>query len=185
MIDWKGIIDRLIPESSPEGEGKPDVREILLRHSEAVAKKAVAIVDAHPELGCDRDFVYAAAMLHDIGIIRCDAPSIGCYGSEPYLRHGVLGAEMLRNLQFTIDDLQLSDIERLARVCARHTGTGLPGLEPETWEEKIVCYADKFFSKTRLDREKTYEEARQSLRKFGEEGVKVFDAWHRRLKIED
>lgn len=69
--------------------------------------------------------------------------------------------------------------EDLKRVCERHTGTGLPGLEPETMEEKIVCYADKFFSKTKLDKEKTYEEARQSLMKFGEEGVKKFDAWHR------
>jgi uncharacterized protein len=54
-------------------------------------------------------------------------------------------------------------------------------LEPETWEEKIICYADKFFSKTKLDREKTYEEARQSLLKFGEEGVKKFEEWHKRF----
>lgn len=164
MIDYQAIIDRYYPEAE-----NPKLREILLRHSRAVAEKAVGIVDAHPELQCDRDFVYAAAMLHDIGIVRCDAPGICCYGTEPYIRHGVIGGEMIAG-------------DKFARVCARHTGTGLPGLEPETWEEIIICYADKFFSKTKLDREKTYEEARQSLVKFGEEGVRKFEEWHRRLK---
>ncbi len=173
MIDYQTIIDRYYPEAE-----NPKLREILLRHSRAVAEKAVGIVDAHPELQCDRDFVYAAAMLHDIGIVRCDAPGICCYGTEPYIRHGVIGGEMIvHSAQCTVH----SPV-KLARVCARHTGTGLPGLEPETWEEIIICYADKFFSKTKPDREKTCEEARQSLVKFGEEGVRKFDEWHRRLK---
>ena len=166
MIDYKSIIDSIY-------DGAPSLKNILLRHSEAVAKKAAEIVNRHPEWNIDRDFIYAAAMLHDIGIIRCNAPSIECHGTEPYIKHGVIGAEMITSLSQTIPRR-----EDLARVCERHTGTGLPGLEPETLEEKIVCYADKFFSKTKLDREKTYEEARQSLLKFGEEGVKIFDAWH-------
>ena len=72
---------------------------------------------------------------------------------------------------------------RIGRVCARHTGTGLPGLEPETLEEQIICYADKFFSKTKLDREKTFDEACRSLMKFGEEGVRKFEAWHKRFHV--
>ena len=48
---------------------------------------------------------------------------------------------------------------------------------PETLEEKLVCYADKFFSKTRLDHEKTLEEAERSLAKFGSEGVLRFREW--------
>ena len=179
MIDYLAIIDQFYNGNANVNVNlnlnpNPNVRDILIRHSEAVARKAVTIVDRHPEWGIDRDFVYAAAMLHDIGIIKCDAPSIGCYGTEPYIKHGVLGGEMLESLSQT-----LPRREDLKRVCERHTGTGLPGLEPETMEEKIVCYADKFFSKTKLDKEKTYEEARQSLMKFGEEGVKKFDAWHR------
>ena len=203
MIDYQGIIDYYYPEAKV-----PELRHILLKHSEAVARKAVEIVDAHPEFGADRDFVFAAAMLHDIGIIRCDAPGIFCYGSEPYLKHGVIGATMLTQAPLQLSpsgggkgllttksnanspsrgEMSQSDREgvgALARVCARHTGTGLPGLEPETWEEKIVCYADKFFSKTKLDREKTYEEARQSLMKFGEEGVRKFEEWHRLFAVQ-
>ena len=67
--------------------------------------------------------------------------------------------------------------ERLARVCERHTGTGLPGYEPETLEEQLICYADKFYSKSSPDREKTVEQAAQSLRKFGEAGVVKFMEW--------
>ena len=191
MIDYQAIIDYYYPEAEV-----PELREILLKHSRAVAEKAVKIVDAHPELHCDRDFVYAAAMLHDIGIIRCDAPGIHCYGTEPYIRHGVEGMTLLTSLEGRNPDQKTresgtynpkfpfeGELEDFARVCARHTGTGLPGLEPETWEEKIICYADKFFSKTKLDREKTYEEARQSLLKFGEEGVRKFEEWHRQFEL--
>lgn len=148
------------------------LRHILLTHSESVARRALQIASLHPELHIDTDFVREAAMLHDIGIIRVDAPGIECHGTEPYIRHGVCGAEMLR-----AEGLP----ESYARVCERHTGAGLTldditsqnlplphrDLQPETVEEKLICYADKFYSKTRLDREKTYEQAEKSLAKFG------------------
>jgi uncharacterized protein len=205
MIDYQAIIDHYYPEAQV-----PELRNILITHSRQVADKAVSIVDAHPELGADRDFVYAAAMLHDIGIIRCDAPGIHCHGTEPYIRHGVEGARMIEAYPQPLpegkgdgsvcnnpleepldsDNYCASGLPSLqggaagmllARVCARHTGTGLPGLEPETVEEKIICYADKFFSKTKLDREKTFEEACRSLMKFGEEGVRKFESWHEKF----
>ena len=122
----------------------------------------------HPELNIDTDFVRNAAMLHDIGIIRVDAPGIECHGTE------LLRAEGLP--------------ESYARVCERHTGAGLTlndivsqnlplphhDLQPETIEEKLICYADKFFSKTHLDREKTIEQAEKSLSKFGGETLARF-----------
>ena len=46
-------------------------------------------------------------------------------------------------------------------------------------EEKVICYADKFFSKTHLDREKTIQQAEKSLVKFGEEGVLRFKEWEK------
>lgn len=42
---------------------------------------------------------------------------------------------------------------------------------PETMEEKLICYADKFYSKTHPEREKSYEQAEHSLAKFGKEGL--------------
>jgi len=160
-MDFQSVIDKYYP---PESE----LRRILLIHSRQVADRCLRIAKAHPELKLDKEFLEEAAMLHDIGIVRCDAPSIQCFGTEPYIRHGVIGGQMLR--EEGID-------ERYARVCERHTGTGLPGYEPETLEEKVVCYADKFYSKTRLGAERTVLETVQSLEKFGQEGVKRFFSW--------
>ena len=159
--------------------GNPELLKILLKHSKAVADKAIAIAKAHPELPIDRQFLLEAAMVHDIGIIKTNAPDIQCLGTEPYIRHGVLGAEMMRAEGYPLH----------ARVCERHTGAGLSlkeieeqslplpheDLLPETLEEKLICYADKFFSKTRLDREKTLEQAERSVAKHGEEGLRRFN----------
>ena len=122
-------------------------------------------------------------MLHDIGIFKCDAAGIQCFGTEPYICHGRIGAELLRSEGFP----------RHARVCERHTGAGITKAQiiaqnlplpqqdflPETMEEKVICYADKFFSKTHLDREKSIEQAEMSLSKFGEEGVLRFREWEK------
>jgi len=157
------------------------LRNILLVHSEDVAKKALMIVDQHLELNADRDFVEEAALLHDIGIVKTNAPSIFCFGNEPYIRHGILGAEIVN----------AEGLGQYARVCSRHTGTGLPANEiieqnlplphmdlvPETIEEQIICFADKFFSKTKLNQEKSVEQVKMSLRKFGDDSVKRFEKW--------
>ena len=167
-------------------ESNPALERILLKHSGDVACRALKIADKHPEFNIDRQFLYEAAMLHDIGIIYVDAPAISCYGKEPYIKHGLLGAELLRK----------EGLPAHARVAERHTGTGLTRKDilqqslplppadyvPETLEEQIICYADKFYSKTRLDEEKTFEGAKKSLLKFGEEGYKIFEGWKRRFE---
>lgn len=167
-------------------EGNTQLEQILLRHSTDVARRALKIAKAHPELKADEALLWEAAMLHDIGICRVDAPSIFCYGTEPYIRHGILGAEILR-----AEGLPLH-----ARVAERHTGTGLTAAEierqnlplphqdftPESIEEQIICYADKYYSKTRLDIEKTPEQAIRSLEKFGSDGIAVFKAWMARFE---
>lgn len=173
-MDYQVIINKYYPEDN-------ELRHILLVHSRAVADKALAIADRHPELSLDRQFIEEAAMLHDIGIVRCNAPGIQCFGTEPYICHGRIGADMLRAEGFP----------RHARVCERHTGAGITRSQiivqklplpqqdflPETMEEKVICYADKFFSKSHLDEEKTIEQAIASLSKFGEEGVARFREW--------
>ena len=168
------IIDKFYPQDTEQ-------RHILLIHSLSVAQKALKIVDAHPNLPINRSFVREAALLHDIGIFMTDAPTIQCFGEPPYIAHGSLGADLLRKEGF----------ERHALVCERHTGAGLtleeiierqlpvPHREmvPVTLEEQIICFADKFFSKTHLDEEKTVEKARKSIAKYGEEGLNRFDGW--------
>ena len=150
-------------------------------HSEAVAAKALQILDAHPEWQLDREFVKEAALLHDIGIFLADAAGIHCYGEHPYIGHGYLGADLMRKEGFP----------RHALVCERHTGAGLSlkdivaqqlpiphrEMTPVSLEEQLICFADKFFSKTHLDAEKSVEKARKSVAKYGEEGAARFDKW--------
>ena len=126
----------------------PQLREILWTHSRRVADRCLKIAALHPELHLDVAFVEEAALLHDIGILRTDAPEVLCMGDAPYICHGYIGAEMMRAEGFP----------RHARVCERHTGAGISKEEiivkkipipvqdyfPETLEEELVCYADKF-----------------------------------------
>ena len=47
--------------------------------------------------------------------------------------------------------------------------------------ERLVCYADKFFSKTpgRLTEEKPLEKVRAQMERFGTASLDRFDALHR------
>ncbi|MCQ2379519.1 MAG: hypothetical protein MJ025_01150 [Victivallaceae bacterium] len=168
----------LISNIYPEG----DLRNLLLEHSESVRDKALSILSGSPFAGkLDGEFVSEAAMLHDIGIIRCDAPGILCHGTEPYIRHGVIGAGMLRAIG--------PEMERYARICERHTGCGLSANDilrqnlplpetdylPETVEEKLICLADKFFSKSGDMKEKPLATVRRSMDKFGPETTNRFE----------
>jgi uncharacterized protein len=167
-MDYLSIIHHFYPEDD-------ELRRLLLHHSRQVADRCLTIVRKHPELPVDTQFLEEAAMLHDIGIVHCNAPSILCFGNEPYIKHGQIGAEMLRN--YAPPTTVGSPLERHARVCERHTGTGLPGFEPETLEEQIVCYADKFYSKSSPDKVRSVLETAESLEKFGHAGVEKFLAW--------
>lgn len=173
-MDYLSIIRKYYTEGD-------ELYHILTTHSRQVADKALRIAEKHPELELDRIFLEEAAMLHDIGIVHCDASGIQCFGIKPYILHGRIGAEMLRKEGFP----------KHARVCERHTGAGitkeqvinqqlpLPHQDflPETLEEELICYADKFFSKSHLEEEKTLEQAEKSVAKHGEEGLARFRHW--------
>lgn len=153
---------------------------LVWRHSLCVAERCRRIADACAHLSIDKPFLYEAAMLHDIGVFRTHAPSILCCGDAPYLCHGLIGAELLR----------AEGLERHALVCERHIGVGLTvddiekqnlplprrDMLPLTLEEKLVCYADNFFSKSRPEVEKSFEQVRAGVARFGEENLRRFDA---------
>ena len=105
---YNTIIDKYYPINSP-------LRQILIKHSRQVADKAVKVAqELHLDL--DPTIIRTAAMLHDIGIFLTNAPDIECHGKEPYIKHGILGAEILRR----------EGIEEIyARVAERHTGAGI------------------------------------------------------------
>ena len=100
-------------------------------------------------------------------------------GSHAYIEHGYLGAEILRQ----------EGLPKHASVAERHTGTGitieqivrenlpipLQDYSPRTLEERLICYADKFYSKTKLGQDKPMSKIRQHLWKYGSDTVNRFD----------
>ncbi len=151
------------------------LHNLLLAHSKLVTKKAVKI---GRRLNADIKFIEEAAMLHDIGIFLTNAPDIYCFGKEPYIRHGYLGRLILER----------EGLPKHALVCERHIGLGITkedvikqdlplpkrDMVPVSIEEKIICYADKFFSKG-LTKEKSIHEITEELKKFGKD--KKFLEW--------
>lgn len=180
-MDWRALVDRYY------GGGENPAGAILLEHSRAVADMALRI-NEKCGLGLDAATVENAAMLHDIGIFMTYAPGIGCNGTEPYIRHGILGAGLLRRHGFD---------ERFARVAERHTGTGITdkeiieqglplptgrSLTPESELERLICYADKFFSKRpgSLSEAKSLDRVRSEMASHGADTLARFEALHGR-----
>lgn len=169
------IIDRYYED---DGEA----RDFLISHASMVAEKAADAAHRVPHLKPDTDFVREAALLHDIGIYLTNAPGLGCTGDVPYICHGYLGRGILEN----------EGLPRHALVAERHVGVGLTvedidknafpipvrDMTPQSIEEIIVCFSDKFFSKfgDPLE-EKPVDEVREFIVKFGDEKLKIFDKW--------
>lgn len=173
---WQQIVDRYYPAGSP-------LRDIYLKHCQSVAQLALSIA-AKKGLDLDPATIEEAAMLHDIGVFMTDAPGIHCHGTEPYICHGTLGASLLRREGVA---------EEIARVAERHTGSGLTAQEiearnlplprrdfmPETQLERLVCYADKFYSKSGNMEQKPLDRVRQSIARHGEAAADRFEQLHR------
>lgn len=174
------IIRHFYPEDTP-------LRRLLLLHSAQVRDKAILLL-SNPkckDLQIDVQLVTDGAMLHDIGIGRCNAPSIHCEGDAEYLLHGTIGASMLREY----GEAHGLDMEPYARICERHTGAGLTiddirrqqlplpikDYLPETLEEQLVCLSDKFYSKSSPEKEKSLDRIEKSMLKFGEDTLSRFN----------
>lgn len=114
----------------------------LLQHVAAVRDTCDKVVgklrEANPELKINKSLVLTGAVLHDIGRTKTQG-----------IDHGIAGAKIIRGLGTN------EEYEKIARICERHLGAGIPKEEaiklglpaadyvPKTMEEKIVCYCDK------------------------------------------
>ena len=162
--------------------------DMLVRHGEQVATKALAVAEQLDAVRIDKTFLHEAAMLHDVGIFMTDTPALGCHGDHPYICHGTLGRELLEGL----------GLDRHALVCERHVGVGLSvrdiehqqlplpvrDMRPQTIEEEIICYADKFYSKNGRQRPagRSVPEIVTMLRHYGDRPAQRFQAWVRRFE---
>jgi uncharacterized protein len=158
-------------------------RFVYVSHVSLVTANALKIAKG---LGLDQAqlrFIEEAAMLHDIGIVKVHAPEIGCTGELKYICHGVEGRKILES----------EGLAEHALVAERHTGVGISveqiiernlplpqrDMLAVSLEEKIISWADLFYSKTpsKLLHEKTIDEAYDSIKNYGEEGIVRFREW--------
>ncbi len=157
---------------------------IILAHGLQVRDKALAVARSLKLPAARMAFIAQAALLHDIGIVKTATPELGCHGKLPYVCHGEMGARML----------EARGLPQHARVCRTHVGVGLTAEEikkrhlplpprdmlPQSLEEQIICYADKFFSKNGgRPREKSLQQVVSGLRRWGDDKVERFLSWHR------
>lgn len=169
------IIDKYYPDGSLR-------REIYMKHCRQVADKALGIA-RRKGLPLDEEDIVTGAMLHDIGIFLTNAPGIDCHGDLHYMCHGTAGADLLRREGFG---------ERFARIAECHTGAGITADEvaasghpipvkdyiPISLLERLICYADKFYSKSGEMKEKSLERVRASMSKFTPATLDRFEALH-------
>ena len=179
-MDPTQIINELYGDS-PAGR-------LVASHGRQVADKALAVAGRVPHLAPDLTFIETAALLHDIGIRWTRAPELDCNGTEPYICHGVRGREYLEQI----------GLARYGLVCERHVGVGIAAADirqhrmplpvrdmiPETVEEEIICFADKFFSKNggQLSDEKPVSQILVGLARYGRDRVERFCDWAERFR---
>ncbi len=171
-MDYISLIERYYA-------GSPELKDVLLVHSRQVMERSLYVASLHPDWEVDLTFIEEAAMLHDIGIIYCQAPKIYCVGPHSYIEHGYLGAELLRQ----------EGLPKHALVAERHTGSGITMEQviredlpipvqdylPVSLEEKIICYADKFYSKGHLGEEVPNSKIRMNMWKYGHDAIQRWD----------
>lgn len=158
--------------------------KILSEHSTRVMEKALNLAQRLTFMNPDMTFIREAALLHDIGIFLTYAPNLGCFGDRDYICHGYLGRKLLEEEGLPLHGL----------VCERHIGVGITeadiekqnlplpkrDMQPITLEEKIICYADKFYSKKLGSPQPETElaEVRKHISAYGSEKVLRFDILH-------
>jgi len=158
---------------------------ILVNHSLLVAAKAFQGAFRVKHLNPDLKFIMEASMLHDIGIIKTFAPDIDCFGRASYIEHGVIGAEILRK----------EGLDKIARVSETHIGVGLTKDDiiksnlslplkdylPSSLEETLIAWADKFYSKSSVnrDQQKSLDEILSGISQYNPNKSVSFLKWHK------
>jgi len=161
---------------------------LYIPHVSLVTVKSIRIAEMLCLSNDKLRFIEEAAMLHDIGIIKVNDEELGCNGKLNYLCHGTEGRKIL----------EAEKLMKHAEVAENHTGVGIFKDEIEnnklplpkkdivavTLEEEIISYADLFFSKNpqKIWHERSIEEARASIEKFGKRHIKRFKEWVERFE---
>ncbi|GAA3220322.1 HD domain-containing protein [Dactylosporangium siamense] len=161
-----------------------DAFDLVYTHCRIVWRIAEQLLTRDGAPVVDVGLVRAGCLLHDIGVYRL-YDATGTLDHANYIRHGVLGHELLRDAGLP---------EPVCRFCSRHTGVGItradvagqrlpipPGdYVAETEEERLVMYADKFHSKSTPPKFVSAAAYTVAVRRFGEDKAERFAAMVRR-----
>jgi uncharacterized protein len=108
----------------------------IIQHCEATRQKALRIANIlSAKIVVDLDLISIGALLHDLGRARTND-----------VTHGYLGGKLLELYDYPSSIVKIVERHVLGGFTAEEAvQVGLPqrSFVPETWEEKIVCVADK------------------------------------------
>jgi uncharacterized protein len=156
----------------------PQAFESVYTHCQIVCRVAEQLLAARAQ-SVDLELVRAGCLLHDIGVYLLYGPD-GRLDQASYIRHGILGHGLLRELGFP---------ELFCRFCSCHTGVGLSRDDVVTQalplplddyvarsdEERLVMYADKFHTKSTPPAFVAAASYALTARSFGADKVARFD----------
>jgi uncharacterized protein len=147
-------------------------------HCQIIEEIAVQLIEKK-KLDVDKALVRAACLLHDLGVYALFDREGNKVANYNYMYHGIRGEELIRKEGLASE---------LARIASHHLGLGFTeedirkqGLPfdrpylPETKEERLVTYADKFHSKTTPPRFDTYESFKRYAATFDPEIAERFE----------
>ncbi len=174
-VNYMRIIHKYIPPYTM-------LYHIYMIHVTLVTTKALKIARKLKLSKAQQRFIEEACMLHDIGIIRVNSRKIGCHGELPYIQHILEGRKILEE----------EGLPEHAKIAENHIGVGgltkeeiiakkllLPQKDIlcETIEEKIISYADLFYSKNpnRLFQEKSLKQVKAKGKRLGKRQEKLLE----------
>ena len=163
----------------------PRLRELLWIHSRQVADRCLKIAALHPELDLDKAF-WKKQLCYMISAF-CIPTLPVFYVRETHLIFATVisGRRCCVRKGFRPCQGVRASYRRGAfteEVAAQGLPIPVQDYYPETLEEQLICYADKFYSKSHPDREKTPEQALKSVSRYGEDGARRFRHWMELLR---
>lgn len=125
--------------------------ELVYTHCKIVADIAVRAIE-RSNIAIDKDLVYLACILHDIGTYVLYIPELDTFKKDGYQQHMLIGAAILESEGLPPEVVSAVRTHVLMGLSAdeiKERKWKLPYADftPETQIGELLCYADRFHSK--------------------------------------
>jgi len=163
-----------------------DTFNLVWTHCQIVALIALQRAQSYTQQPVNYQKVVVGGLVHDIGVYRLFKENSLQFDMSRYLFHGLEGWLILQEEHFG---------EEIANFARNHTGLGITHYDvykehlplplgdysPQTVEQELVMYADKFHTKSNPPEFISVTAARRSALKFGSENAKKFDYYQQKF----